>query len=88
MAIEGYPDFEFVKAHSVLVATVLRAGGTLEDCVCVLFQRNQALIEDCEKLARIAPARYRLANGDLMVYRCPEDAIPIIDLRTGGDADG
>ena len=71
-------SFDRAGIDSPLVAKILDAGGTAEDCVVELLSIQKKLLDRISFLDSIAPRKIRAEDGRLMVWRCPEDMIPEI----------
>lgn len=70
-----YPDIEESRRNNAVVNAVLRAGGTLEDCVGALVRREQEFIQRIIELETIAPRRIKVGN-QTYIWRCPDGMIP------------
>lgn len=74
---EKESDFDQVRRTDSTVATTLRYGGTVEDCVIQLAREKASLLQKLMELEAIAPRRIKLPDGKTVVYRVPENLIPI-----------
>lgn len=74
--------FDSLLRHNPIVAQIMRAGGTAEDCVVALAVDNDRLIARLMTLEGIVPRRIKLSDGRVMVYRCPDHLIPETDMST------
>lgn len=68
--------FNDLRFSNSIVTQIMDAGGTAEDCVVALVGLNNELMGHIIKLEAIAPRRYRLQNGNVMVWHCPDEFIP------------
>jgi hypothetical protein len=55
----------------------------LKWCIIQLHYQKENLLKEISKLQAIAPKRYKIADGKIAVYHCPEDLIPIEDISNG-----
>jgi hypothetical protein len=74
-------EWEALRLESPQVHAILEAGGSAEDCCVKLAQANRRLTEKLMQLMTIAPRRIRMEDGTVMVWHCPDAAIPETDLR-------
>ncbi len=75
-----YKTIDAVYQHSSVVRAILQSGGTMEDCVVVLYNQLQRTIDDLMKVESIAPKRYVLPNGDSYIWHCPDHLVPEVKL--------
>jgi hypothetical protein len=68
--------FDHLRQHNPIVAHVIRAGGTAEDCAVALSVANDRLVDRAMLLEGIAPRKIRLPDGRVTVWRCPDDLVP------------
>ena len=61
---------------NAIVASVMRDGGTPEQCIEALCSANRELLERVSDLASIAPRKITLPDGRVMVWRCPDELVP------------
>ena len=78
MTAKRISRFERLKLDDSLVAHIIWAGGTAEDCACALALANKQLMERILKLEMIAPRKYKMPDGRIMIWRCPEKLVPEI----------
>jgi hypothetical protein len=72
--------FQHLRLHNPIVAHIMRAGGTAEDCAVALAVHNDRLVDRLMTLEGIAPRRIKLPDGRVMVWRCPDHLIPETDM--------
>jgi len=72
----GPMTFEYVRTHSPIVASILAAGGSCEDCVVGLVQAMDSLTERVSVLEGMVPRKYRLDDGRVLIWRCPDNLVP------------
>ena len=77
---ESGSTFQHLRLHNPIVAHIMRAGGTAEDCAVALAEHNDRLIARLMTLEGIAPRRIKLPDGRVMVWRCPDHLIPETDM--------
>ena len=75
----GDSTFEQLRLHNPIVARVMDAGGTAEDCAIVLVYQNQLLIHRLIHMEGICPRRIRLPGGRELIWRCPDELVPGIE---------
>ena len=67
------------RQTSPVVEHVLRAGGTLEDAVCALVNGQTALTNRLIELEGLAPRKIKMPDGRVLIWRCPEELVPLIE---------
>lgn len=72
--------FDHLRLHNPIVAQIMRAGGTAEDCAVALAVYNDKLVERLMTLEGIAPRKIKLPDGRVMVWRCPDELVPMTDM--------
>lgn len=72
--------FAEVARHNAIVHEILSAGGTLEDVVVALDRCYRDALRECGRMRMLCPTRMKLPDGKIVVWRCPEDLIPLTDL--------
>ena len=72
--------FSKMQLSNAIVAHIMRAGGTAEDCAVALAVHNDRLVDRLMTLEGIAPRRIKLPDGRVMVWRCPDRLIPETDM--------
>jgi hypothetical protein len=72
--------FQHLRLHNPIVAHIMRAGGTAEDCAVALAVHNDRLVDRLMTLEGIAPRKIKLPDGRVMVWRCPDHLIPETDM--------
>ncbi len=65
-----------VLHNNSLVVKVLQSGGDLEDAIIALHEANEVQFHRIIELAQIAPRKYKMKDGTVLVWRCPDDMIP------------
>lgn len=63
---------------------VIRSGGTWSDVAYELYKNQERLIAEITRLKGIAPMRIRLHDGTEMIYRCPDQMVPVVDIKEAG----
>lgn len=66
--------FEVLQLKNPIVASILRYGGTAEDCAVALAGENARLMARIAELESLAPRRVRLPNGNILLWRAPDEA--------------
>ena len=72
--------FQHLLLNNPIVAHIMRAGGTAEDCAVALAAHNDRLVDRLMTLEGIAPRRIKLPDGRVMIWRCPEHLVPETDM--------
>jgi len=72
--------FDHLRLNNQLVAQIMKAGGTAEDCAVALSVANDRLLDRVMLLEGIAPRRYKMPDGRVMVWHCPDNLVPETDL--------
>lgn len=75
-----YSEIREVVDNDPYVNSIVKKGGTLEMCVVFLANQKNELLRRVIELESIAPKAYRQADGKVLVWRCPDDLIPITEL--------
>jgi len=75
--IESYAD---AVRNNAVVAAFHRAGRPAHECIVALAKINADLIAQVMELEAMRPRRYRVGDVE-WVYRCPTDAIPVVQLE-------
>jgi len=73
-------EFQHLRLHNPIVAQIMRAGGTAEDCAVALTVHNDRLVDRLMVMEGIAPRRIKLMDGRVMVWHCPDHLIPETDM--------
>jgi hypothetical protein len=68
--------FQEIVDKNPIVNSVLKYGGSLEDCVYYLTQANDKLIKEIMDIKPLCPRKIRTPMGQFFVFRCPEELIP------------
>ena len=71
-----------------VVAAMHKAGETPEAIILILVKLKDQLLKDVEELTLLTPKRIRMPDGSLMIWRCPEELIPLqeMSLRDVGNS--
>ena len=72
--------FEQIKATDSLTKAMLEAGQGLEEVIIEQVRQKREAWSVADRLRDIAPCRYRLKDGTIFVWHCPDDLIPIQEL--------
>ena len=79
-----------LRMDNPIVSAILRAGGTPEDCCVALAHALEQTAEKAMRYMLIAPRKYRLPEGKVMIWRCPDELVPETDMSNaalrGGEA--
>jgi hypothetical protein len=51
-------------------------GGTAEEVAVALFEQIQTLEKQVAELRNIAPVKFTLGDGTVIVWRCPDELVP------------
>lgn len=79
--------FQHLRLHNPIVAHIMRAGGTAEDCAVAIAAHNDRLVDRLMTLEGIAPRRIKLPDGRVMIWRCPELLVPETDMSNPHGSD-
>lgn len=63
-------------ANDWTACAMVRSGCSIEEIVVQLASQKRYLQEEIKKLSSIAPRKYRMPNGNVVVWHCPDDQIP------------
>jgi len=72
-------DAELLEAvrGNALLGTLFRSGATSREMILALVRQNERLASEILHLQNIAPRRYRLPDGKIVMWRCPDELVPI-----------
>lgn len=70
-----------IKQQDSTVHRVLDSDGSELDCMEALFNEKQFFIKRLIALESIAPRKFQLPNGDVMVWHCPDSLIPTTEIK-------
>lgn len=76
--------FDYARQSSGPVAAMLKAGCSLEEIIARLAENNKDLIDEIVKLKGLCPVKYVNEDGTTLTWRCPDELIPVIELKLGG----
>ena len=71
--------FEILQIRNPIVSSIMRSGGTVEDCAVALAAENECLRESISDLEHIIPRRVRLTFGEVVLWRGPDDAVELLE---------
>lgn len=74
-------SIEHAKRTDVTICRILKGGGSHADCVVALANEKERLLSRIEELESIAPRKIKLGNGKVMIWRCPDELVPLDDAR-------
>ena len=63
-----------------IVSAIGRAGGSKNDCIMALHDKNQELIKQVMELQGICPRKVKIGDK-ILIWRCPEDLIPQTEIE-------
>jgi hypothetical protein len=69
-------SWEQARATDPTIRATLRAGGTAEDCCVLLLAQLDTAYARMRRLESITPRKFRLPDGRLFVWHCPDDLVP------------
>jgi hypothetical protein len=58
---------------------MLAGGGSLESCVIALANEKEALVKRLMELEAIAPKKIKRPDGTVMIWRCPDELVPLLN---------
>ena len=70
------PSWEESLLTDPLVRAAYKRGCSLQKIICLLVERDRKLMKELEKLDRIAPKKYRMPDGRIFIWRCPDHEVP------------
>ena len=65
-----------VVHNNMIVHRILMDGGDLEDVVVALHEANKIQFHRIIALETIAPRKFTMPDGTVMVWHCPDKMIP------------
>jgi len=71
--------FEILRIRNPIVSSIMRSGGTVEDCVVALAAENERLRERISELESIIPRKVRLSDNSVVLWRGPDDAVELFE---------
>ena len=90
--MKAYGSFDEAVLNDPTVHAAVAAGAQAEMsdvdmlklCVLALANQKNAALRAVERLSLIAPRRYKLPDGRMMVYRVPIADVPVTSLQPLG----
>jgi len=70
--------------HHADIADWLKNEIPLEEIIVTLVAQKQTLMQKVMDLQAIAPKKIIGNNGEVFIWRCPEEFIPELDFAKGG----
>ena len=67
---------QHLRRNNAIVARIMDAGGTAEDCAVALSVENDRLADRVMALDSIAPRKIKLPDGRVLIWRCPDELVP------------
>ena len=71
-------SFARAKLTDATVCNMLKSGASLEDVIGELAAQKQRYVARIMELEGIAPRKVRMPDGSFMVWRCPDELIPVM----------
>lgn len=71
------PEFRRVLDNDVTVHGIWEHGLSLETCIVSLASEKEFLVKRIMELESIAPRKIVMPDGRAMVWRCPDELVPI-----------
>lgn len=72
----GCSTFMHLRRTNPIVARIMKAGGTAEDCAVALAVEYDRLVDRVIALDSIAPRKLKLPDGRVLIWRCPDELVP------------
>jgi len=72
----GCSTFLHLRRNNPIVARIMKAGGTAEDCAVALSVEYDRLVDRVIALDSIAPRKIKLPDGRVLIWRCPDELVP------------
>lgn len=74
----GYASFFQALRSEPIVNRILRSeNGSFEDCILALANDRKRLLKRIEELESIAPKKIQAPDGTVMIWRCPDELVPL-----------
>ena len=73
-------ELQQTALRNVQVRNWLRQGGSLPGLINYLVEALERVQAQAMELELLCPRRYRLEDGREMIWRCPEELVPLRDL--------
>lgn len=70
-------DMNWLEFNDSTVYRMTRAGMSAHAMIVALAKEKHQLLRDIAELRSIAPTKYELPDGSAVVWRCPDDLIPL-----------
>jgi hypothetical protein len=71
------PELSEAARKCPLVKALLTLDTTPDEIILMLAKLKNQLLQDVANLKLLAPKRIRMADGRLLIWRCPEELIPV-----------
>jgi hypothetical protein len=72
--------FDEVFVNDPTVYNLLNSGGTARECIVALANEKAELIKKIVDLEMIVPKKYKLPDGKIVIWHCPDDLIPMKEI--------
>lgn len=72
----GCSTFLHLRMNNPIVARIMTAGGTAEDCAVALSVEYDRIFDRMMALDSIAPRKIKLPDGRVLIWRCPDELVP------------
>jgi len=66
--------------NNTIVYRILKHGGSLEDVICALVNQQNTMQKALMGYYMICPRKFKIEDGKIMIWRCPDEMIPLIDI--------
>jgi hypothetical protein len=77
-----YPEqLEEAARTDATVQRLLEAGAKPYDIVNALVREKKAMLKRILELDSIAPRRIATPDGKIFIYRCPDEFVPIMEIK-------
>lgn len=59
------------------IRTAFEAGMSTQELVCLVAHQRDCAWERALKLDEIVPRKYKMPDGSVFIWRCPDDLVPV-----------
>lgn len=80
MSSYPYKTFEQVRLNDSTVNKGLYMNLPYEEIIVILANQKAMLTEQMLRLESIAPRKFQLADGRVMIWHCPDELVPMRHL--------
>lgn len=70
-------DLHWLQFNDSTVYRMMRDGMSAEAIIVALAKEKHQLMNQVAELKSIAPTKYQLPDGSVVIWRCPDELVPM-----------